>query len=74
MPAFLVQYNRRSREWMVTEYLGPDGARQAFLRRLELERERTDADWEIASLNADSLETVRMTHSRYFEGDQLVAS
>lgn len=67
-------YNRKSRQWTVREYLGPDGAREAFLQRLELERERTDDDWEIASLNADSLETVQKTHARYFEGEQLVSS
>ena len=74
MPGFLVLYNRKSRQWRVTEFLGADGAREAFLRRLELERKRTDDDWEIASLNADSLETVQKTHARYFEGEQLVSS
>jgi hypothetical protein len=73
MPGFLVEYNRRSREWRVTEFLGPDGARESFLRRLELERDRIDPDWEIASLNADSFETIRKTHARYFQGEELVS-
>ncbi|WP_291036438.1 hypothetical protein [Herbiconiux sp.] len=68
MPAFLVEYNRRSREVRVQEFDGPSGHRDALLRRIEIENEREDGDWEIASLNADSLETIRRTHSRYFDG------
>lgn len=73
MAGFVVMYNRRSRQWSVEEFLGPDGSREALLRRIELEQQRIDVDWEIASLNADSLETVQKTHSRYFEGEELVA-
>jgi hypothetical protein len=72
MAGFLVIYNRKSREWSVEEFDGPDGHKAALLRRLELEHDRTDPDVEIASLNSDSLETVKKTHSRYFEGMQRV--
>lgn len=74
MPGFVVVYNRKSRNWSVTEFPGPDGHRKAMRRRLELERTRQDGDWEIASLNSDSLETVRRTHARYFEGEEIAPS
>lgn len=74
MSGFLIQYNRRSRAVSVDEFPGPDGYREAFKRRLELEQVREDRDVEIASLNSDSMETIRRTHARYFEGaDQLSA-
>lgn len=72
MPGFLVIYNRKSRDWSVQEFDGADGHKAALLRRLELEHDRTDQDVEIASLNSDSLETVKKTHSRYFEGAEKV--
>ena len=68
MAGFLVIYNRKTRDWSVQTFEGPDGHKDALLRRLELERDRTNSDVEIASLNSDSLETVKRTHSRYFEG------
>ena len=68
MPGYLVIYNRKSRDWSVQEFEGPDGHKQALLRRLELEHERVDLDIEIASLNSSSLDNVKKTHSRYFEG------
>jgi hypothetical protein len=71
MPGFLVEYNRRSGDWKVTEFLGEDGHRAALISRLELESERTDDEWEIASLNSESLATVKKTHARYFEGREL---
>lgn len=68
MSGFVIEYNRRSGDRRVTEFAGSEGHRQALLRRLELERERSNLDWEIVSLNSDSLETVKKTHSRYFSG------
>lgn len=70
MNGFVVEYNRRTREVRVTPFLGPEGHRAALKRRLQLEAERTDLEWEIASLASDSMETVRHTHSRYFEGER----
>ena len=74
MPGFVIQYNRKSREWMVTEFPGDQGHQAAFLRRLELEKTRENDDWEIASLNSDSLETIKSTHARYFEGTELLSA
>jgi hypothetical protein len=68
MPGYLVMYNRKSRDWSVQVFGGADGHKAALLRRLELEHDRVDDDIEIASLNSDSLETIKKTHSRYFEG------
>ena len=66
-----MEYNRKSSEWKVTEFPGVDGHREALLRRIELEAKRTDLNWEIASLNSDSLETIKKTHARYFKGHEL---
>lgn len=74
MPGFVIEYNRRNADRRVTSFPGPYGHRDALRRRLELEKQRTDDDWEIASLNSDSLETVMKTHKRYFEGTELNAS
>jgi hypothetical protein len=72
MPGFVVEYNRKSSEWKVTEFPGELGHRDALLKRIELENERTDTDWEIASLNSDSLDTIKRTHARYFKGQELL--
>lgn len=74
MAGYLIEYNRRTREWHVQEFTGADGPRRALTERLRLERERVDTDIEIASINADSLDTVKKTHSRYFEGKQLLSA
>lgn len=66
MPGFVIEYHRPTGERRVHEFLSEDGHRLALLRRLQLEAERSDSDWEIASLNSDSLETLKKTHSRYF--------
>jgi hypothetical protein len=71
MPGFLVEYNRRTGDWKVTEFPGPDGHRDALLRRLELDKARTDKSWEYVSLSSDSLKTIKKTHSRYFHGRQV---
>lgn len=68
MPGFVVEYNRATGDHHVTEFLGLDGHRAALKFRLERERDRPSDEWEIVSLNSDSLETVHRTHSRYFTG------
>lgn len=72
MPGYVVEYNRKSRDWKVTEFPGAEGHRNALLKRLELEQSRPNADWEIVSLNSDSLGTIKKTHARYFEGHELI--
>lgn len=68
MSGFVIEYNRITGERVVLEFPGSEGHREALLRRLKLERERSSLDWEIVSLNSDSIETVQKTHSRYFTG------
>ncbi len=74
MSGFVIQYNRRSRMVIVDEFPGENGYRDAFQRRLELESARQDSDIEIASLNSESLETIRRTHSRYFDGTEQLSA
>ncbi|MBJ7479284.1 hypothetical protein [Rhodococcus sp. (in: high G+C Gram-positive bacteria)] len=68
MTAFLIQYNRRTAESIVTEFVGPDGRSQAMRERLALEKSRSDRDIEIVTLSGDTLDTIKRTHSRYFQG------
>lgn len=74
MSGFLIEYNRRSSDWRLTEYTGEAGPRNAMINRLRLERERTDGDWEIAALASDSLDSLQETHSRYFRGEELASA
>ncbi|KSZ58097.1 hypothetical protein D1O33_04295 [Rhodococcus rhodochrous] len=74
MTAFVIEYNRKTADRTVTSFPGVEGRRAAMRRRLELEKSRTDKDVEIVSLVSDSLETLRRTHSRYFQGRELAAN
>ena len=73
MPGFVIEYNRRSRDYRVTTFEGEQGHRDAFDLRLRLEADRQDSNVEIVSLTSDSLDTVKKTHSRYFVGRELLA-
>jgi hypothetical protein len=73
MPGYVIEYNRITGDRHVTEFPGSTGHRKALLERLKLEKVRPSEDWEIVSLNSDSLETVKKTHSRYFTGVLLTA-
>lgn len=68
MPGFVIEYNRTTGDHHVTQFPGADGHRAALMFRLERERTRPSTQWEVVSLNSDSLETVHRTHSRYFTG------
>lgn len=75
MTAFVIEYNRKTADRTVTSFPpGVEGRRAAMRRRLELEKTRTDTDVEIVSLVSDSIETLRRTHSRYFQGRELAAN
>ena len=73
MPGYVIEYNRLTGDRKVIEFLGSSGHRDALLARLRIEKERPSQDWEIVSLNSDSLDTVKKTHSRYFTGKQVTA-
>ncbi|MDN5559698.1 MAG: hypothetical protein L0G23_09730 [Ruaniaceae bacterium] len=66
MPAFVIEYDRRTGESTVHSFTGSDGHRAAIMKRFELERARSSEEVEIVSLVSDSLETIKRTHSRYF--------
>lgn len=72
MPGFVIEYHRPTGARRVHEFPGDSGHQDAMRYRLELELQRTDGDWEIASLNSDSLETLQKTHARYFVGREMV--
>lgn len=71
--AVAIEYNRKTGDRIVTQFAGTEGRRAAMRRRLELEKLRTDMNIEIVSLVSDSIESLRRTHSRYFEGQDLTA-
>ncbi|NUL43850.1 hypothetical protein F7P69_01360 [Cellulosimicrobium funkei] len=73
MPAFVIQYNRRTGDREVTSFSDKDGHRLAFKERMRLERQRTDADVEIVSIISDSLDSIKLTHSRYFRDEMASA-
>lgn len=73
MSGYVIEYNRLTGDRKVIEFQGAFGHRDALLARLRIEKERPSGDWEIVSLNSDSLETVKKTHSRYFTGKQVAA-
>jgi len=73
MPGFVIEYHRPSGDRRVHVFPGDSGHQEALQRRLELESARTDPDWEIASLNSDSLENLQKTHARYFQGRELAS-
>lgn len=68
MPGFLIEYNRRTSNRRVTRF---DASRDALQQRLELEKGRDDPDVEIVSLVGESLDAIKRTHSRYFQGGLL---
>ncbi|MFG1791244.1 hypothetical protein [Nocardia sp. NPDC049149] len=72
MAGFLIFYKRISGEYQVIEFDGEDGHREALRERLRLESDArfADGDIEIAALSSDSLDSVRKTHSRYFNGEK----
>lgn len=73
MPGYVIEYNRITGDRLVTAFPGADGHKAALLERLRLEKLRPSDDWEVVSLNSDSLETVQKTHSRYFTGKEIHA-
>ncbi|MGV9797746.1 hypothetical protein ACWDTP_06770 [Mycobacterium sp. NPDC003449] len=68
MPGFVIEFNRRTRNRRVHQFVSP---REAMAYRLKLERERQDLDVEIAALTSGSIDSLRRTHSRYFTGTDI---
>lgn len=67
MPGYVIQYNRKTGTSTVTAFESPEGHHEAVTERLRLEGiSDRNPDVEIVALMADSLESIRRTHSRYF--------
>lgn len=43
-------------------------------RRLDLEKEGLGEDWELVPLNADSLDSIKRSHSKYFQSTDISTS
>lgn len=68
---FLLRFNLRTQALEGLEEFGrdADAAMNAYSQLEETYRDRDDQDdFEIVLIGADSIETVRVTHSRYFNG------
>lgn len=74
MAGFTIQYNKKTQDRMVEVFEGATGHRAAMKRRLELEKIALGKDWEIVSINADSLGSIQRSHSRYFHGREVHSS
>ncbi|WP_157116417.1 hypothetical protein [Nocardia vaccinii] len=72
MAGFLVIYEPETGDYQVIEYSGDTGQRAALQKRLKLESERRfeGESIEITALSADSLDSIKKTHARYFKGRQ----
>lgn len=63
MPAFLIDYNRRSGEVSYEKYAS---LVEATRERRRLDRENDDPEREIVAVASADEESLRHTHSRYF--------
>ena len=70
MTGFLIEYHRPSGDWSIRSFGGDSGYLMAMEESFVLERSRRNSDFEVAALASDSLETLQVTHSRYFSGEQ----
>jgi hypothetical protein len=67
MRSFLLIYNRRSGQLVSIDEFEPGRDADALARRFELERTyQDDPDIEIVTLGAESLQSLKRTHGRYF--------
>jgi hypothetical protein len=68
---FLLRFNLRTQTLeQLTEFgRNAEEAMQAYSELEEAYRDRADQDdFEIVLIGADSIDTIRVTHSRYFDG------
>lgn len=70
MKQFLIEYNRSTGTRKLAEF---DEASQAIRQRIIAETENTDPNVEIVVIGAPSLDDLKITHSRYFKPDELLA-
>jgi hypothetical protein len=67
MTSFLMQYDRRSGDLEVTEFVGESAREEALAARVQAESTRASEDVEVVVLSADSLDELKRTHGRYFK-------
>lgn len=63
MTSYLIEYHRPTGEVSVTSY---DDAQVALAERINRSRTRENRDTEIVTVRAQSMESLRKTHARYF--------
>lgn len=76
MVGAIIRYNRLTGDRVVRVYEGPDGYRQAVRDKQFLSHVATDGNtgpWELVVLGSDSMDTLKLTHSRYFSGHDITA-
>ncbi|RBY78690.1 hypothetical protein DQ238_11470 [Geodermatophilus sp. TF02-6] len=66
MTSFLVQYDRRTGAYDITEFAGDEARHEALSARVKAEANRSSSDIEVVVLSADSLDELKRTHGRYF--------
>lgn len=77
MVGIMIRYNRRTGDRIVREYLGENGYKDAVRNRLFLRNASISSsadDLETVVIGADSLATVKRTHSRYFSGRDITSA
>lgn len=62
-----MQYDRRSGDLEVTEFVGESAREEALAARVQAESTRASEDVEVVVLSADSLDELKRTHGRYFK-------
>lgn len=63
MTSYLIEYHRPSGEVSVTSYVDAQAALEERIHRSRIRRSR---DTEIVTVRANSMESLRNTHARYF--------
>lgn len=72
MTHYLVVYNRTLGQAEVTAFDGEFSADDALRARFAAESLALGADYEVATLAADSIEDLKVTHARFFRGPEAI--
>lgn len=74
MKLFLIVYDRRAGRLLYQREFGPEERDEALRERFSREdAEKHHAEVEVVLLGADSLETLKRTHARYFQTREEIA-
>ncbi|MGV3732213.1 MAG: hypothetical protein ACO1N6_02285 [Microcella sp.] len=72
MTHYLVVYNRTLGQAEVTAFDGEASADDALRARFAAESQVLGADYEVATLAADSIDDLKVTHARFFRGPETI--